>query len=501
MTDLLSRPSRSGAAAGSSRDLRPAPRPLTTNALLAGGLAALVTLVLCMSVALTGWFLADAGAHGDTTDALRVGADAWLVGNGSHLVFAGVPIGIVPLALTALMLVATFRAGRWAGRVSAPPSPGAGEHPWALAATMLAGVYALVAVITCVLSSLDSAAPSLGRAIVVPAVLAFVGGGLGLAVGGDRLEGWLGRLPGWLRHTGYGAVTGALGVVVAAAVVLAVSLLLHLNEAATVISGLHLGVGDALTYAVVIALVAPNCVLLTASYLVGPGFAFGTGTVVSPTGVSLGVVPAFPVLAAVPGEGPAPTWMLAFMALPVLSGAVGAAVAQRRSDSTSFDLASLRGALAGFAAGVLVAVAVALAGGPLGTGRMADIGAPFFEVLVIAGGGMGVGGMFGGLAMAWWQRHRAGADSSGDGPGDDSGDGPGDGPTDDPGDEPEDGAQDDPDEDGPQVDPEEDGPEDVLGHSPDSGPERDTDRGTDRGADSEPTQPVRSSRWRGRSAR
>ena len=38
-----------------------------------------------MAVAVVGWFLADAGAHGQTTDALRVGADAWLVGNGSGL--------------------------------------------------------------------------------------------------------------------------------------------------------------------------------------------------------------------------------------------------------------------------------------------------------------------------------------------------------------------------------------------------------------------------------
>jgi hypothetical protein len=37
---------------------------------------------------------------------------------------------------------------------------------------------------------------------------------------------------------------------------------------------------------------------------------------------------------------------------------------------------------------------------------MADIGAPFFEVLVIASGGMGVGGMLGGVVATWWQRRR-----------------------------------------------------------------------------------------------
>src|SRR3954453_19935004 len=91
-------------------------RPLATGAALAGAAAALIGLVLCMSVALTGWFLADAGAHGDTTDALRVGADAWLAGHGSRLLLSGVPLGITPLAVTMILVLTAFRAGRWAAQ-------------------------------------------------------------------------------------------------------------------------------------------------------------------------------------------------------------------------------------------------------------------------------------------------------------------------------------------------------------------------------------------------
>jgi hypothetical protein len=173
-----------------------------------------------------------------------------------------------------------------------------------------------------------------------------------------------------------------------------------------VLSGLHLGVGDALALTLVTALLAPNGVLLATSYLVGPGFAVGSGTVVSPTVVSLGALPAFPLLAAVPAEGDAPGWMVLFLALPAVAGAAGAVLAQRRSAETAYDLASLHGAVAGVGAGVLVAIGVAVAGGPLGTGRMADIGAPFLEVLVIACGGMGAGGMLGGIATCAWQRWR-----------------------------------------------------------------------------------------------
>src|SRR5689334_21509384 len=100
MTDLLSRP----ATATTTRDESPG-RSLTVSAALASLGAAATGLVTCMGLAVIGWFLADAGAHGETTDALRIGADVWLVGLGSHVAIGGVPLGIVPLALTAFLAV------------------------------------------------------------------------------------------------------------------------------------------------------------------------------------------------------------------------------------------------------------------------------------------------------------------------------------------------------------------------------------------------------------
>ena len=40
----------------------------------------------------------------------------------------------------------------------------------------------------------------------------------------------------------------------------------------------------------------------------------------------------------------------------------------------------------------------------MGTGRMADIGAPVWEVLVAAVMAMSMGGLVAGVATAWWQR-------------------------------------------------------------------------------------------------
>ena len=44
----------------------------------------------------------------------------------------------------------------------------------------------------------------------------------------------------------------------------------------------------------------PNAVLWAIAYMLGPGFAVGTGTVVAPAGSAVGLVPAFPLLAALP---------------------------------------------------------------------------------------------------------------------------------------------------------------------------------------------------------
>jgi hypothetical protein len=401
MSILTTRP-----APGVSRAEEPEGRPLTAGAALAGAGAALTGLVVCMSAALTGWFLADAGAHGDTTDALRVGADAWLLGHGSHLVLAGTPLGVTPLAITMMLVLTAFRGGRWAGHKSGPAARADDARAFATAVATFTCAYVVVAVVTCVLASRSGAAPGLGRAVLGALLVAAAAGGLGLASGTDRLAGLVDRTPRWLVDVVAGAVAGALWLVAAGAALVGVSLLLSFNEAATVLSELHLGVGDALSYTVVTVLFAPNAVLLGTAYLVGPGFAFGTGTTISPTAVSLGVMPAYPVLAALPGEGPTPGWLVVLLAVPAVAAALGAAATLRRQEPIAHDLAALRGAGAGFLGGILVTLLVAGAGGPLGTGRMADIGAPVAEVLVFATGLMSLGGLLGALAQNWWGRRR-----------------------------------------------------------------------------------------------
>ncbi len=376
-------------------------RPLTVSAALAALGATGTALVICMGVALIGWFLADAGAHGETTDALLVGADAWLVGHGATLTVSGAPLGIVPLTVTALIAVVVHRFGKWAAATSQPVDD---DRILALSVTIFTGLYVVIAVVTTVLVSQDGATPSLGRAIGGSLVLSALAGGLGMAGGTGRLRARVAQVPGWVRSIAYGAAAATLLVVAASAVLVAAALATGLNEAAAVLAGLRLGAGDYVVYAVATAAVAPNAVLFGAAYLLGPGFAVGTGTVVSPTVVALGPVPAFPLLAALPGSGSTPSWAPALMLVPALAAVVGAVLAQRAYRVTAYDSAALRGFGCGFGAALVTTLAIALAGGPMGTGRMADIGAPVGEVLVSAVMSMSLGGLVAGVVTAWWQR-------------------------------------------------------------------------------------------------
>lgn len=387
----------------------PSGRSLSVAAALGGVVGALTTLVLCMALALTAWFLADAGAHGDTPDALRAGADAWLVGHGSGFVLNGMPLGIVPLTLTALLALGAFRSGRWAAGRSEPIDS---DQDFGLGVVAFTGAYVVVVVLVCVAASQSNAEAGLGRSILGGLLVAAIAGGFGLASGTGRFSAWLERLPGWVRDVAVASAAGAILLFAAGAVLVAVSLLMSFNEAANVLTGLDLGAGDAITLLLVMALFAPNAALLGSAYLLGPGFAVGSvasgvSTSVSPAApVVLGAVPALPLFAALPDQGPTPGWLLGICVVPVLCAGFGVALAGRDSEPLSLDLAAIRGAAAGFGSAVLIALAIGMAGGSLGVDRLANIGAPAGETFLFALASMVIGGALGGFVQAWWQRRR-----------------------------------------------------------------------------------------------
>ena len=367
------------------------------GAATAGATAATAVLLACMALALVAWFASDQGTHGTTKDALRIGSDAWLLAHGASLNVGVATVTMLPLGLTVICLYVCFRLGRWAGMTSASDD----LRSVGLAAFVMAAVYGLVGIVVALLASIPSAQPNLGLAFAGGFVISLLGGGPGLLAGTSHLAPLLTRVPETARSIVVTAVTSALAVVAAGGVLVAVMLLLDLGAAANVLSRLHTDSAGGAFYTVLVAGIAPNAALFGASYLVGPGFAVGTGTVVSTGNVVLGPVPAFPLLAALPPDGPAPVWAMAFLVVPVLLAMYGARAAGRAYLCTGYSAAATRGLGGGAAGGLLLGVAMALAGGAIGPGRMQDIGPGLVEPTLAAIVALGIGGTLGAVLTHW----------------------------------------------------------------------------------------------------
>jgi len=387
-------------------------RPLVLLAALAGVAAAGATLLVCLAGGVVGWFLTDAGAHGAPRDGLRVGALGWLTAHGSGVHVSGAQVTAVPLGLTLLAAVVVWRLGLRLGDSVSGHGPDAdaiadGQRDWTVAsATGLFTVgYAAVAVVTHHLASSPATAPSLTRTLFWAVLLCGLVGGTAIAVGSGRAAIWTSFLPISVRAAAAAAWRILFWYFVLSAVVLAVALAVDWDGAVNVMSQLHTSPGAATLLVGLCVLVTPNATLFTGSYLLGPGFAVGSHTLVTPTAVVLGPLPMFPLLAALPDDGATPGWTPALLALPPLLAAVVVFRTLRRYPTSRWDEAALRGVGAGLGCAVAFALLAALAGGAVGPGRMADVGPFVFQVLLHGIATFGIGGLLGGLLATW--RHRS----------------------------------------------------------------------------------------------
>jgi hypothetical protein len=413
MTSLLPAPRPTAREPGVERIDAGHRRPLALLALLAGVVAAAATLAVCLAAGVAGWFLTDAGAHGAPRDGLRVGAVGWLVAHGSGVHVQGVHLTAVPLGLTLFCAVVVWRLGLRLGDSVSGHGPDAdaiadGVRDWTVAtATCVFTVgYAGVAVVTDRLAATPATAPSLASVVGWVVLLCVVVGGVAVAIGSGRAAIWTSFLPRSLRAACAAAWRMLVWYAVVAALVLVVALAADWDGAVNVMSQLHTSPGAATLLVGLCALVAPNAAAFSGSYLLGPGFAVGTHTLVTPTAVVLGPLPMFPLLAALPGPGPSPGWTVALLALPPLVAALACYRVLRRWPTDRWDDAALRGAGAGLLCAVAFAVVASLSGGAVGPGRMAHVGPFVFQVLLHGIATFGVGGLLGSM-LATWRVRRA----------------------------------------------------------------------------------------------
>jgi hypothetical protein len=150
-------------------------------------------------------------------------------------------------------------------------------------------------------------------------------------------------------------------------------------------------------------LLLPNAAAAAIGLAAGPGFVVGAGTLVSVHGVTLGAVPALPLLAALPDTQAVPLVAFVSQAVPALAGLVAGVTLGRRLDDG--DGGSVTAGLWGVLTGGLVGLACGLfawvAGGSLGDGALAEVGAPAVATGLAVAAQAGIAAALGAAIARW----------------------------------------------------------------------------------------------------
>ncbi|ROP63183.1 DUF6350 family protein [Curtobacterium sp. ZW137] len=328
----------------------------------------------------------------------KAAGNIWLVGHGVDVTFvlsaaaakaSGVSGAAAPISITLAALgfaVVTAWLGARAGRRFAET-----EHR---VTGILVGTAAVALLgLGLGLSATSSAShPTLWQAIVFPAlwfgVPALVAAEVcrrrrsmpADAVTGRVLD-QVHRIPEvWRAVVGFGlrAGTAATAMVVAVAgIVVGFLLLGSFAEVITLYERSHAGVVGGISLTIGQLAFLPDFVGWATAWLVGPGFAIGTGSSVSPIGTTLGPIPGIPVFGALPSSGH--TFGLLWILVPVLAGFAAGGLLRPRLVRVlgAADSALLRasaGLATGIVAGVLTGGVAWLSSGSFGPGRLADVG-------------------------------------------------------------------------------------------------------------------------------
>ncbi|BDZ44951.1 cell division protein PerM [Naasia aerilata] len=355
----------------------------------------------------------------------RAAADTWLLGHGvdvrfvldpalaTRLALAGagnpfvVTVGALGLGLTTAVL-----AARTGARLRAS------EHP-RLGALVAMATFAAVSALVVLTAGAESAQPSRWQGVLLPTAVFTVGlaGGWLLRRNRHGEEAFLLRvgLPvDWAVLLREGARAGLASlavllavsaVAVAALLVLGYSTVISLYEA---LQGDVLG-GAALTLGQLAVL--PDLVIWAAAWLLGPGFALGAGSSVSPLGTAVGPLPGLPVLGALPAGDFG--WGFLGLLLPVVGAFLVGALLRPRIDRALL-LPAAAGELlvaAGIAAltgGLAMGLLASAASGAAGPGRLASVGPDPLLVGLLAGVEFGIGAALGLLSG----RRRGGGEQS-----------------------------------------------------------------------------------------
>ena len=342
---------------------------------------------------------------GFATDLLlswAIAVDGWMLGHGVPLTLTLDPtlaqslslgessstfvVDIALLGLGLITLLWGYRIGRRSGTRIYPVST------WFVAVgTLVALSFVMVFFLPAHMVTME-----LMDALVRPAL--FLAAGLALATwvgsrapGGRVLEGALPETLLAVMRTGVKtAGASVLGLVALASLAIAGLVLWSFGTMIVLYESLQPGVWGIITLSIAQLALLPTAIIWGAMWMVGPGFALGTGALVSPLGTTVQAVPALPLLGIIPSTPPMGAIMIVAVPLAVSFIAGVAATTMllgnnpgdlwRNVGDTEFHhqplvqilaASAVAGALGSFAGFVLAS----MTSGSAGPGRFQNVGA------------------------------------------------------------------------------------------------------------------------------
>ncbi|WP_327369397.1 cell division protein PerM [Streptomyces sp. NBC_01217] len=332
-------------------------------------------------------------------EALHTAAALWLLAHGAELIrtdtLSGVPapVGLVPLLLAVVPVWLVHRAARDA--LECDEGRRASSAPGAF--VMVSGGYLLVGAAVALYAQDGSLSVDASSLLFPSAVVVTGAAAAGVWTASGRP---LGPLPSWapvrlrgkLARSRFRECAGTAGRAAAAgvamllgggALLVAVALVWHAQPAQQSFVQLASDWTGRVVVLLLALVLVPNAAVWGAAYGLGPGFVLGTASTVTPLAFpGRPALPVFPLLAALPDRGPGtvPNW--AAVVVPVAAGVTvawftvrrAAPVSAGREGAWSLQETALTAALAAVGCGAGTAVLAAAAGGPLGTGSLAEFG-------------------------------------------------------------------------------------------------------------------------------
>jgi hypothetical protein len=341
----------------------------------------------------------------DPTGGLGTGASLalagrlWLLAQGGELDIGSGPLVLAPLLLTLGIAWGLSRAGRVLARLQDLDS----AREVARATGVLVVVHVLLTVVLGLAVDGPGAHVGLLRTVAGAAVLGVVAVGWGAGRESGALDATLDRLPGAPRPLLRGVLTGTLTALALCVAVVAVAVASDAHGYATLSGSLGGAAAGALGLLGLEVLLLPNAAAAVLGLAAGPGFSVGVGTLVSVHGVTLGAVPALPLLAALPDTQAVPLIAFVSQAIPAVAGLVaGRTVGRWFGDEDGGSVvAGLTGLLAGVLLGVVSGLLVWVAGGSLGNGALADVGAPALATGIAVAAQSGIAAAIAATVARW----------------------------------------------------------------------------------------------------